>query len=124
MHRNRIKWVVCLLCLWVASINLFAQQKTLPNVAYQDSEVRITMITEGVARLEYVPDGKFVDDKSFVAVNRDYPKVDYQLKNSGKTIEIRTSKMILKYKKNTGKFTANNLSITSVKGKGLSLIHI
>lgn len=119
MHRNRIKWVVCLLCLWVASINLFAQQKTLPNVAYQDSEVRITMITEGVARLEYVPDGKFVDDKSFVAVNRDYPKVDYQLKNSGKTIEIRTSKMILKYKKNTGKFTANNLSITSVKGKGI-----
>ncbi|NLI35108.1 MAG: DUF5110 domain-containing protein [Bacteroidales bacterium] len=119
MHRNRIKWVVCLLCLWVASINLSAQQKTLPNVAYQDSKVRITMITEGVARLEYVPDGKFVDDNSFVAVNRNYPKVDYQLKNSGKTVEIRTSKMILKYKKNTGKFTANNLSITSVKGKGV-----
>lgn len=119
MHRNRIKWVVCLLCLWVASINLSAQQKTLPNVAYQDSKVRITMITEGVARLEYVPDGKFVDDNSFVAVNRNYPKVDYQLKNSAKTVEIRTSKMILKYKKNTGKFTANNLSITSVKGKGV-----
>lgn len=119
MHRNRIKWVVCLLCLWVASINLSAQQKTLPNVAYQDSKVRITMITEGVARLEYVPDGKFVDDNSFVAVNRNYPKVDYQLKNSAKTVEIRTSKMVLKYKKNTGKFTANNLSITSVKGKGV-----
>jgi Alpha-glucosidases, family 31 of glycosyl hydrolases len=77
------------------------------------------MITEGVARLEYVPDGKFVDDNSFVAVNRNYPKVDYQLKNSGKTVEICTSKMILKYKKNTGKFTADNLSITSVKGKGV-----
>lgn len=119
MYRNRMKGIVCLLCLWVASINLSAQQKILPNVAYQDSKVRITMVTEGVARLEYVPDGKFVDDNSFVAVNRNYPKVDYQLKNSGKTVEIRTSKMILKYKKNTGKFTANNLSITSVKGKGI-----
>jgi len=119
MYGNRIKGIVCLLCLWVASLNLFAQQKTLPNVAYQDSKVRITMITEGVARLEYVPDGKFVDDHSFVAVNRNYPKVDYQLKNSGKTVEICTSKMILKYKKNTGKFTADNLSITSVKGKGV-----
>lgn len=119
MYRNQMKGIVCLLCLWVASINMSAQQKTLPNVAYQDSKVRITMVTEGVARLEYVPDGKFVNDNSFVAVNRNYPKVDYQLKNSGKTVEIRTSKMILKYKKNTGKFTANNLSITSVKGKGV-----
>ncbi|BCS85299.1 alpha-xylosidase [Prevotella herbatica] len=118
MYRNRMKVIMCLLCIWVTNLNLFAQKKVLPNVAYQDGKVRITIITEGVARLEYVPDGKFVDNNSFIAVNRNYPKVDYKLKNSGKMIEICTSKMILKYKKNTGKFTADNLSITSVKGKG------
>jgi alpha-glucosidase (family GH31 glycosyl hydrolase) len=57
--------------------------------------------------------------RSFVAVNRNYPKVDYILKNSSKTIEIRTAKMILKYKKGTGKFTADNLSISSPKVKGV-----
>lgn len=29
------------------------------NVAYQDSHVRISLVTDGMARMEYSPDGRF-----------------------------------------------------------------
>lgn len=32
------------------------------NVVYQDAHVRFTLIDEGTLRLEYAPDGKFVDN--------------------------------------------------------------
>jgi alpha-glucosidase (family GH31 glycosyl hydrolase) len=118
MHRKLFRATVCLLGGLLISPFLLAQSKRQPNVAYQDSQVRITVITDRVVRLEYVPDGKFVDDRSFIAVNRDYPAVAYTLKNSGKNVEVRTSKMVLRYKKGTGKFTADNLSISSLKAQG------
>jgi alpha-glucosidase (family GH31 glycosyl hydrolase) len=107
------------LCLLLMSTFSYAQDSAISNVAYQDNQVRITIITDGVARLEWAPNGKFVDDPSFVAINRKYPAVKYLLKNAGKQLEIRTAKMILKYKKGTGKFTDKNLSITSIKGKNI-----
>ena len=39
---------------------------------YRDNTVRFTLIDEGTIRLEYAPDGKFVDNRSFVAVIREY----------------------------------------------------
>ena len=36
----------------------FAQQPS--NVAYEDARVRFTVIADGVIRMEYAPDGKFV----------------------------------------------------------------
>lgn len=92
---------------------VYAQQT---NVAYQDSHVRFTVIADGAFRLEYAPDGAFVDDKSFVAVRRSYPEVAFKVKTSGKWVEIATAKAVLKYKKNSGLFTADNLSIRSAKG--------
>ena len=56
------------------------------NIAYQDGQVRFTVVTDGTLRLEYAPDGQFVDDFSFVAVNRKYPAVDYKLKKNGKWV--------------------------------------
>lgn len=108
----------------MAAVAVFAMStagagaQTAGNVAYQDKQVRITMITNGAVRLEYVPDGQFVDDKSFVAVNRTYPKVNYQVKSIGKNVVIRTDEMTLTYCKGSGKFTSQNLSITSAKGRG------
>lgn len=43
------------------------------NVAYADNHVRFTVISDGAVRMEYAPDGQFVDAKSFVAVQRAYP---------------------------------------------------
>lgn len=83
------------------------------NIAYQDDHVRFTVITDGVIRLEWEAEGRFTDEASFVATEREYPAVDYKLKNTRSKVRIETSKMILEYRKGTGKFTAANLKITS-----------
>jgi len=86
------------------------------EVVYTDSKVRFTLIDEGTVRMEYAPDGKFVDNKSFVAVQREFPKVAATVKNSGSQLVVTTSKMVLTYRKGSGAFDAKNLSIKSVKG--------
>lgn len=86
------------------------------NVAYQDNQVRFTVVTDGVIRLEWEPDGKFTDLPSFVASERDYPEVDFKVTDAGKKVQVTTSKMVLTYKKGTGKFTKNNLEIKAVDG--------
>lgn len=86
------------------------------NIAYQDNNVRFTVITDGAVRMEYAPDGKFLDNKSFVAVNRSYPAAKFQVKSSGKKVEISTSSLSLSYVKGSGQFTSKNLLITSAKG--------
>ena len=100
------------LCFLLLAFSGFAQNK---NIAYQDETVRFTVVTDGVIRMEYAPDGKFVDSPSQVAVIRDYPEVKYQVK-TGKSVEITTAKMKLKYKKGSGAFSADNLSVVSQKG--------
>ena len=79
-----------------------------------DNQVRFTVISEGVIRMEYAPDGNFVNEKSHVAVLREYPSVDFKLKKKGAWVEIVTSKMKLRYKKNSGQFSKDNLFITSM----------
>lgn len=74
-------------------------QNTQRNIAYTDGNVRFTVISDGAIRLEYAPDGKFVDDRSHIVVNRNYPQVDYKLKTRGGWVEITTSKMKMRYKK-------------------------
>ena len=86
------------------------------NIAYSDDNVRFTVISDGVMRLEYSPDGEFVDNKSFLAVERTYPAVDYKVKQTRRSVEITTSKMKLTYKKGSGKFNSSNLEIISGKG--------
>lgn len=90
--------------------------QTADNVAYQDECVRFTVVTDGVVRLEWQPEGRFTDLPSFVASERDYPQTDYKVRRRGKTVEITTSKMILSYKSGTGKFTADNLTIKAADG--------
>ena len=107
-----MKRLLTLSLLMLLAVGLRAQNK---NIAYQDETVRFTVITDGAIRMEYAPNGHFVDNASQVAVIRDYPAVDFKVKE-GKTIEITTAKLKLKYKKGSGAFTADNLSISSLKG--------
>ncbi len=86
------------------------------NIAYQDESVRFTVITDGVIRLEWQEDGKFTDAPSMVASERDYPEAEFKLRTSGKNIKITTSKMVLTYRKGSGKFTDKNLEIKAVDG--------
>lgn len=104
-----------LIFLLILSVSAQAQEMA-SNVAYKDSTVRFTVVTDGVIRMEWASDGRFTDNPSFIAVNRTYPHVDYKVRSSGSTVEITTAKMKMKYKKGSGKFTADNLSVVSAKG--------
>jgi prepilin-type processing-associated H-X9-DG protein len=111
------KKILLLLCLLQSSFfALQAQGELQKNIAYADGHVRFTVIADGALRLEYAPDGKFIDNRSFVAVQRTYPAVDYRVKSKGSWVEITTSKMKMRYRKESGPFDAKNLSITSAKG--------
>ena len=95
----------------------------LSNIAkaeevYRDNHVRFTLIDEGTIRLEYAPDGKFVDNKSFVAVIRQYGNVPHKASTGGSKVTITTSKFKLTYKKDGAPLSAKNLTITSAKGLG------
>lgn len=87
------------------------------NIAYQDQNVRFTVITDGAIRMEYTPDGQFLDSKSFIAVDRSYPAAAYKVKNTPKTVTISTDRFVLSYAKGSGMFNENNLRISSVKTK-------
>ena len=110
------KLLSTLLADFVSATVTHAAPKLDANVAYKDKHVRFTVVTDGLIRMEYSPDGKFVDDKSFVAVNRKYPKIKAKVKKDKTTVTITTAKMQLRYLKDSGKFTPENLVIES---KGL-----
>ncbi|WP_303207828.1 glycoside hydrolase family 31 protein [Bacteroides oleiciplenus] len=110
---KKLTLILCILQGLLLSLRAQGEQQ---NIAYADNHVRFTVISDGTLRLEYAPDGKFVDDKSFIAVDRLYPHVNYKVKAKGTWVEITTSKMKMRYKKDSGQFTDNNLVIESVKG--------
>ncbi len=85
------------------------------NVAYKDDHVRFTLISPKSVRLEYAPDGKFLDGKTLLAIDREYAPVSYKVKNSGKFIEIRTDLITVRYRKGSSAFSPENLSIIASK---------
>ena len=87
----------------------------IADVVYKDTNVRFTLIDEGTLRLEYAPDGQFVDNKSFMAIIREYPQVLYTIKDNTKQVTISTSKLKLVYKKGSAPLSAENLTISSTK---------
>ena len=88
------------------------------EVVYSDSNVRFTLVDESTVRMEYAPDGKFIDNKSFVAVERSYAPVKHTRKVSGKKLTIATSQLTLTYKIGSGAFTKDNLKIAGTKAAG------
>ena len=79
-NRNNMRW----LTIALLTFTFTAQAEEV----YRDNTVRFTLIDEGTIRLEYAPDGKFVDNKSFVAVIREYGDVPHKASTSGGKVVI------------------------------------
>ncbi|MCI1292279.1 MAG: glycoside hydrolase family 31 protein [Prevotella sp.] len=107
------KTLLACLILLLSAGSASAQESA--NVAYKDNSVRFTVISDGTLRMEYSPDGKFTDNRSFVAVDRQYPSVRYRVKQSKSKVVIQTDDLTLTYKKNSGKFAPSNLSVVSAR---------
>ena len=74
---------------------------------------RITILTQGLIRLEYSEDGVFEDRATQMVFYRDFPQTDYRVIQSSDGIEIHTSRLHLIY--NEKRFSSHGLSV-QVKG--------
>lgn len=84
------------------------------------NQYRITVLTEGLVRLEYNADGEFEDRATQMVLYRDFPEVDYRVIHTENGIEINTSRLHLVYDEK--EFLSGGLSI-HVKGSVNSTWH-
>ena len=77
-----------------------------PKNVVKGDKYRITVLTEHLLRLEYSEDGEFIDAASQTVVNRDFPAVEFSVKDTGDELELRTKYLQLNYNKRT--FLQNN----------------
>lgn len=90
-----------------------ASPKALEDDQIKGEKYRITILTEGLIRLEYSEDGSFEDRPTQMVLYRDLPKTDYRLVRTQDGIEVHTSRLHLLYDEKP--FSRNGLSI-QVKG--------
>lgn len=83
--------------------------KALAENVIQGEKYRITMLTQGLIRLEYSEDGCFEDRATQSVWNRDFPKTEFRCKETPDGLEIFTSRIHLVYDKQ--KFSPNGLSV-------------
>ncbi|HEU5452636.1 MAG TPA: TIM-barrel domain-containing protein [Terriglobales bacterium] len=82
---------------------------------------RFTVLTPQLIRMEWAEDGKFEDHASMVFINRRLPVPAFTRGEDGGWVTIKTAQLLLKYKKDSGKFTGENLSVEfTMKGQPLA----
>src|SRR3954454_10378601 len=80
--------------------------------AVTDGNARFQVLTPTLIRTEYAGDGAFTDAATYTAVNRSFVPPAYTTSVTADGFrEIRTSALTLRYKQNSGPFTAAKLSV-------------
>jgi alpha-glucosidase (family GH31 glycosyl hydrolase) len=82
-----------------------------PQAVMTEGNARFTVLTPQLIRMEWAADGKFEDHPSFVFLNRRLPVPKFTHTEEGGKLTLQTSALQLTYT-GSGKFTADNLSIT------------
>ena len=80
-----------------------------PRAVVQGDTWRITVLTEGLLRLEHAPDGVFEDRASTFALFRELPVPEHRVVDTGTHVEVVTSRLRLTYDK--GPFSPSGLSV-------------
>jgi alpha-glucosidase (family GH31 glycosyl hydrolase) len=81
-------------------------------------DARFTVITPQLIRMEYAPDGKFVDAPSWFAMNRDARFTVYQVQREAGSLTIETGAIKLVYLNDGKPFDQGNLHAEIKKGNG------
>jgi alpha-glucosidase (family GH31 glycosyl hydrolase) len=89
---------------------------TLPQAhattAITAGDARFEFLTPSLVRMEYSPQGRFVDAPTAVAEKRDWPAVEVTQDHSGGWLILTTQAMLLRYRLDSGAFNAANLEVT------------
>jgi alpha-glucosidase len=73
--------------------------------------VRFTVLTSRLLRLEWAADGAFEDHASLVFLHRRLAAPPFSVHHAGEWLEITTDSLTLRYKENSGRFSPGNMSI-------------
>jgi hypothetical protein len=88
---------------------------TLPQAhattAITEGDARFEFLTPSLVRMEYSPQQRFVDAPTAVVQKRDWPGVAVTQARSGGWLTLTTAAMLLRYKLDSGAFTASNLVV-------------
>ena len=88
-----------------------------PDAKVVAGDARFTVIAPECIRIEYAKDGKFVDDNSMFAVERDAAWNDFKLSRDGNDVVIDTGKIRLRYHSDDKPFNPENLHAQIARGK-------
>ncbi|MCM0641085.1 glycoside hydrolase family 31 protein [Cellulomonas wangsupingiae] len=80
-----------------------------PAAVVQGEHYRITVLTDGLLRIEHSPDGVFEDRASTFALHRRQPVPEFRVVDQGTHLEVVTRRLRLTYDK--GPFTTSGLSV-------------
>ena len=73
--------------------------KSDPSTMLIGKKYRITILTERLIRLEYNEDGVFEDRPTRLVLNRNFEKINFNVKQDDKYLEITTKYFKLTYNK-------------------------
>lgn len=82
-----------------------------PKAVVIDGQTRFTVLTPELIRMEWSADGKFEDRPSFVVLNRQLPVPQFKQSIDGQYLVLKTRALELRYRKGSGKFIPENLTI-------------
>lgn len=119
INDNRSITGVIVLTLFVLVVDGFSQANALPNNPVADpksivsvANARFTVITPQMIRMEWSDDAKFIDSPSLVFINRKLSVPAFKVDTENAWLVIRTGKLTLKYREDSGEFSKDNLMIT------------
>ena len=109
---------ICLLLAAVGWTTLLARAETTGVETM--GLARFTVITPQLIRMEYASDGKFVDEPSWFAANRNARFTDYEVTRSADSITLDTGVIRLTYQDDEKPFGPENLRAEIKQGKETS----
>ncbi|MBS7566762.1 DUF5110 domain-containing protein [Mucilaginibacter sp. Bleaf8] len=93
------------------------QPKANPKAVIQEGQARFTVLTPRLVRMEWTPNGSFVDNASFVVVNRNLPVPRFTSAKNNGWLVIKTDELEIRYQSGSGKFTSQNLTVKSLDAR-------
>jgi hypothetical protein len=108
MFRQAFPWL--LTAGLVSLLASCANTQTKPTVVSTDA--RFEFLTPSLVRMEYSPNGRFVDVPTAVVQKRHWPAVNVTTTQSDGWLVEKTSAMTLRYRLHSGPFTASNLLVS------------
>jgi alpha-glucosidase (family GH31 glycosyl hydrolase) len=85
-----------------------------PRAVIQGDTYRITLLTDGLVRLEHAPDGRFEDRASTFALFRRLPVPTFRVADTGSHLVVTTERFRLTYDK--GEFSTSGLAVEVLGG--------